>query len=76
MARCPEASSFMNSQENEKIKVKKIKHQVFIKPFSQEPLLTCKYHLPQDIQFFLTFQFYFSILNLRLLLDLIHKVTY
>lgn len=35
MARCPEASSFMNSQEKEKIKVKRIKNQVFIKPLSR-----------------------------------------
>lgn len=67
MARCPE-TNFHESLEKEKLKAKTFE--------SVEPLLTCKYHVPQDTQVFLIFQFYFNILNLRLLLDLTHKVTY
>lgn len=39
---------------------------------STEPLLTCEYYMPQDIQVYLIF---FQYLNLRLLVDLTHKVT-
>lgn len=38
MARYPEINSFMNPQKKEKIKAKKIKHPVFIKPFGQQSL--------------------------------------